>query len=719
MIGEKLGQYRLTEKIGEGGMGVVYRARDEELNRDVAVKVLAAGMLEHLGRDHLLREAQTASALNHPNICTIYQIGRVDDGFYLVMELVEGQPLNEMARSTKLTTEAVIRYGVQIADALAHAHDRQIVHRDLKGANVVITHDGRVKVLDFGLARRLDKAAVDAITRLQESVERDRSIAGTLPYMAPEILTGETAGCQSDIWALGVLLYEAVTGELPFAGSTPYGLSAAILHELPRPLPPSAPPGLSAVILRCLAKDLKDRFQRAAEIRTALETIQSAAIVSEPRRDEPTGSRTLVLRGIQHLDVKNGDVLLLLGTMKGAFLARSRSDRRRWDVAGPYFHGHAVYSLAYDSRNSRHRLWASTGSPLWGTYLRSSDDFGKTWTNPLEANIKFPPESGLSLKNIWKISLGPPETPDKLYCGVEPAALFESPDAGESWSLVRGLFDHPHRPRWMPGQGGLCLHTILQHPTDAARMHVGISAAGVYRTDDGGRTWQARNRGIRVTFMPERYPEFGQCVHKIVRHPDRPERLFLQNHWGLYRSDDGADTWIDIAHGLPSDFGFAMATHPRDPDCVYIVPMESDEFRCVPEGRLRVYRTRNAGASWEPLTRGLAQQRAYETVLRDGMVTDSLDPVGIYFGTRSGKLYASRDAGRTWKELLNGLPQIVCVASAVVAELAGPAMSGPAEKRKRMRRKKGKAAVARRSGLTKRKSRATNPPSRKGGRRRR
>jgi serine/threonine protein kinase/photosystem II stability/assembly factor-like uncharacterized protein len=696
MIGEKLGHYRLTAKIGEGGMGVVYRARDEELNREVAVKVLAANMVEHLGKNHLLKEAQTASALSHPNICTIYQIGRIDDGFYLVMELIEGQPLSEMARTTKLTTEAVTRYGVQIADALAHAHDRQIVHRDLKGANVVITPAGRVKVLDFGLARRLEKSAVDEITRSQASIDRDRSIGGTLPYMAPEVLRGETGGYQSDIWALGVLLYEAVTGQLPFTGSTGYGLSAAILHELPRPLPPAVPPGLSAIILRCLAKDLKDRFPRASDVRMALETIQSAAIVSAPRREEPTGPRTIVLRGIQHLDVQNGDVLLLVGTTKGAFLVRSKSDRKHWDVAGPYFHGHAVYALAYDSRNGRHRLWASTGSPIWGTYLRSSDDFGKTWTNPLEANIRFPPESGLSLKNIWKIALGPVDAPDKLYCGVEPAALFESHDAGESWSLVRGLFDHPHRPRWMPGQGGLCLHTILPHPTDPKRIHVGISAAGVYRTDDGGRTWQARNRGIRVTFMPERFPEFGQCVHKIVRHPDRPDRLFLQNHWGLYRSDDGADTWNDTAHGLPSDFGFAMATHPRDPDSVYIVPMESDEFRCAPEGRLRVYRSRNAGGAWEPLTKGLPQQGAYETVLRDGMVTDSLDPVGIYFGTRSGKLFASRDEGKTWKELVNGLPQIVCVATAVVTGLAGHSTAKPPEKRRGASPKKKKSSVGKR-----------------------
>src|SRR6516225_1393877 len=191
MIGEKLGPYRLTAKIGEGGMGVVYRARDEELNRDVAIKVLAAPMLDQLGRDHLLREAQIVSALSHPNICTIYQLGRLDDGFYIVMELVEGQPLSEMARATRLSTEAVIRYGVQIADALAHAHDRQIVHRDLKGANVIISHDGRVKVLDFGLARRLNEATIDAMTRSQASIERDRSIVGTLPYMAPEVLSGE------------------------------------------------------------------------------------------------------------------------------------------------------------------------------------------------------------------------------------------------------------------------------------------------------------------------------------------------------------------------------------------------------------------------------------------------------------------------------------------------------------------------------------------------
>jgi len=214
--------------------------------------------------------------------------------------------------------------------------------------------------------------------------------------------------------------------------------------------------------------------------------------------------------------------------------------------------------------------------------------------------------------------------PDTLYCGAEPAALFVSRDSGDTWSLVRGLFDHPHRPRWVPGNGGLALTTILLDPSNDQRMYVAISAGGVYRTDDGGATWLARNRGIRVTFQPNKEPEFGQCVHKMVLHPARPERIFLQHHWGLYRSEDHADCWQSISNGLPSDFGFAMVMHPRDPDCVYILPVESDEFRCTPDGRLRVYRTRDAGACWEPLTRGLPQKGAYETVLRDAMCTDGL-----------------------------------------------------------------------------------------------
>jgi photosystem II stability/assembly factor-like uncharacterized protein len=434
-------------------------------------------------------------------------------------------------------------------------------------------------------------------------------------------------------------------------------------------------------------KERAERYQRASEVRAALEAVQGAVLQSRHPSEESRGPRTLVLRGMQHLTVKNGDVLLLVGTNKGAFLLKSSRDRARWDVAGPYFHGQGVYAMAYDGRNGRHRLWLSTNSLMWGTFLRSSDDFGRSWTNPLEASIKFPTDSGASLRNIWQICLGRADEPETLYCGVEPAALFESRDGGESWSLVRGLYDHPHRPRWMPSNGGLFLHTIVPDPGKKERMYVAVSAAGVYRTEDGGNTWQARNTGVRVVFMPEKYPEFGQCVHKIVLHESRPERLFLQNHWGLYRSDNHGDSWQDIARGVPSDFGFTMLMHPHDPDCVYILPVESDEFRCTPDGHLRVYRTRNAGGSWEALERGLPQKGAYETILRDAMCSDSLDSLGIYFGTRSGKLYASRDAGKSWKKIVEGLPQIVCVKAAVIQMDGTPAVrpyqrAKPAAKRK-------------------------------------
>ena len=664
MIGQTLGHYRILAKIGEGGMGVVYRARDEVLNRDVALKLLAHGAIDKVGPGHLLREAQTASSLSHPNICTIHQVGEKDDEFYVVMELIEGRSLSELITATGLSMESVTRYGTQIADALAHAHDRGIVHRDLKGSNVMVTPEGRVKVLDFGLATRLERDEISELTLSHTAMES--KLVGTIPYMAPEVLRGQKGDYLSDVWSLGVLLYEASAGKLPFRGNTGFEVTSAILREPPPPLPSTVPYGLAAVIQRCLMKERAGRYQRATEVRAALETVQGAVLQSRHPSEETRGPRTLVLRGMEHLAVKNGDVLLLVGTNKGAFFLRSSRDRTNWDVAGPYFHGQGIYAMAYDGRSGRHRLWVSANNVMWGAFLRSSEDFGRTWTNPLEASIRFPAESGAALRNIWQICLGRNDEPEKLYCGVEPAALFESEDDGESWSLVRGLYDHPHRPRWMPGNGGLILHTILPDPSNKDRMYVAVSAGGVYRTEDGGSTWLARNNGVRVVFLPEKYPEFGQCVHKIALHESRPERLFLQNHWGLYRSDNRGDSWQDIAHGVPSDFGFAMLMHPHDPDCVYIVPVESDEFRCSPEGHLRVYRTRNAGGSWEALSRGLPQKGAYETVLRDALSSDSLDPAGIYFGTRSGKIYGSKDEGKSWKKIVEGLPQILCVKAAVV-----------------------------------------------------
>ncbi|HEU0016346.1 MAG TPA: hypothetical protein VFQ45_21885 [Longimicrobium sp.] len=361
-----------------------------------------------------------------------------------------------------------------------------------------------------------------------------------------------------------------------------------------------------------------------------------------------------------------GDVVLLVGTMKGAFVLASDGERREWRMSGPYFRGQTVYAMAFDQRGGRRRILAGNQSWHWGAVVSASDDFGETWTAPDRKNVRFPEGSELALANIWQLRPGRDREPDVLYCGVEPASLFRSADGGDTWEPVEGLLNHEHRPRWVPGGGGLCLHTIVLDPVNPERMGVAISTAGFYRTDDGGRTWQARNHGVRAEFLPDKHPEFGQCVHKVVNHPSRPERLFLQNHWGLYRSDDWGDTWTDIANGVPSDFGFAMEVHPHEPDTVYIVPLESDEFRVVPEAKLRVYRTRDAGASWEPLSSGLPQEDAYETVLRDSMCTDGHERAGIYFGTRTGKLYGSSDAGDTWRQIEAALPPIVCVRAAVV-----------------------------------------------------
>lgn len=361
------------------------------------------------------------------------------------------------------------------------------------------------------------------------------------------------------------------------------------------------------------------------------------------------------------------DVLLMVGTMKGAFLLRSDKSRKKWSVEGPHLRGTAVYAMYHDAREGRNRTFAAANNTFFGSTLRHSDDFGKTWSEPERHPIKFPEDSGRALAQIWQIVPGRKSEPNVMYCGVEPAALFKSTDAGDTWEPDRGLMFHEHQPKWNPGAGGLCLHTIILDPDNPKRMMIAISAAGVYRTDDGGKTWRARNNGVRAEFMPDKHPEFGQCVHKIVQHPGNPGHLFLQNHWGLYRSDDWGENWKDVANGVPSDFGFAMQMHPHDPNTVYIVPLESDMFRCTPEAKLRVYRTKNGGESWEPLTRGLPQTGAYETVLRDALAADSSKPAGIYFGTRSGKIFGSQDEGESWQEIADGFPSVVCVKAATLA----------------------------------------------------
>ncbi len=386
----------------------------------------------------------------------------------------------------------------------------------------------------------------------------------------------------------------------------------------------------------------------------------------------------------------------MIGTTKGAFLFRSNAARTEWKSSGPHFTGQSVYALSYDSRQGRSRIWAGTQNPIFGCGLHWSDDFGAQWTNPEVPVPQFPADTGLSLKQIWQITPGRDDEPEVLYCGVEPAALFESRDAGGSWSLVRGLFNHPHRERWTPGGGGLCLHTIVPDAKNRQRMFVAISTGGVYRTDDGGQSWRALNQGIRADFLPTKYPEFGQCVHKIVQHPSRPERLFLQNHGGLYRSDDSAESWKEIAKGVPSDFGFPMVVHPHDPNSAYILPLDP-MGRWAPEAKLRVFRTSNGGRSWQALSRGLPQKDVYETVLRDAMDADELDPAGIYFGTRSGKIFGSRNEGNSWQMIRDGLPAIVCVKAAVVRNASSaPRASSFARTRssKKIRSKAGRTARA-------------------------
>lgn len=379
---------------------------------------------------------------------------------------------------------------------------------------------------------------------------------------------------------------------------------------------------------------------------------------------------------IRHVTPKPGDVLLLVGTSKGAFLFCADKARKRWRRGGPYFAGHAVYAMAYDDRAGRRRLWAGPESAHWGAVLRSSDDFGRSWSQDEKGTVTFPADAEKSLTRIWQIAPGRAAEPDVLYCGVEPAALFESRDAGKTFALNRGLWSHPHRERWQPGGGGLGLHTIVLDPQQPSRMWVAISTGGVYRTDDGGRSWRTAHKGVRAQFFPDPHPEFGQCVHKIAAASSRPERLFLQNHWGLYRTDDAGDSWTDIANGVPSDFGFAMAAHPHDADTAYIVPLESDEFRCTPQGRLRVYRTRNAGKKWQAMTKGLPQKDALETVLRDALATDTLPKAGVYFGTRSGSVYASADEGTSWRAVAKSLPPVLCVRAALVGGKARSRTTG-------------------------------------------
>ncbi|CAN5894330.1 exo-alpha-sialidase [soil metagenome] len=350
------------------------------------------------------------------------------------------------------------------------------------------------------------------------------------------------------------------------------------------------------------------------------------------------------------------EVTLLIGTKRGLFVARSDEHRQQWRMSDARLVGREVYYAFTDARTGI--AWAATDHSVWGAHVHRSTDGGATW-EVLESAPHYDDERGLSA--IWFLAPGPPDEPETIWAGIEPAGLFISRDSGASWRPVDALNEHPTSSSWQPAGGGLALGSIQHDPRDPRRIYCSLSAGGVYRSDDGGEIWTARNTGVRAEFLPERYPETGQCVHRVLLHPARPDRLYQQNHCGVYRSDDGGDGWSEITQGLPSEFGYALAIDPADADVAYVIPEESSHMRTTVDGRLRVYRTRDAGASWHPLTDGLPQEHAYVSILRDAMCNDDAAPAGLYFGTSSGHLFASNDAGDTWRLVAGFLPRILSV----------------------------------------------------------
>ncbi len=362
-------------------------------------------------------------------------------------------------------------------------------------------------------------------------------------------------------------------------------------------------------------------------------------------------------------NLQPGETVVALGTKRGLFLLRSR-DRKTWDCEPTALAGMRVYNAVLDQRGGRRRLFATDNNDFFGASLRYSDDLGQNWREP-ERGIVFPEESGLSLNNIWLIEPGRRTEPDVVYVGVDPASLWVSEDGGVTWSLNEGLANHPTREQWTPGAGGLCLHTIVPDYANPQRLWVGISAVGCLRSDDNGQSWQFMNKNTRASFLPDPYPEFGQCLHRLTQHPTQPNTLYQQNHCGVYRSDDAGENWTDIQRDLPSEFGFPIALDASHPDTVFTI-VESDG-RCNVDDKFTVYRTRDGGEQWERLTNGLPQGPGVRLgVLRHGMCADTHDPCGVYVGTNTGQLFVSADAGESWSLVAEYLPAIYSVSVAVI-----------------------------------------------------
>lgn len=352
----------------------------------------------------------------------------------------------------------------------------------------------------------------------------------------------------------------------------------------------------------------------------------------------------------------------MVGTRKGAFLFWSDQNRKQWKRS---FHheGWMVHHMIYDTRNNE--IYSATSGEVFGGLVQRSPDFGKTWEHHNE-KLDYPSDSEHRVRKIWHVEPGPESTPNRIYAGVERAGLFVSDDKGTHWESVDSLNNHATSELWTPGGGGLILHTIVLDPQDDQRMYVGISAAGVYRTDDGGKTWAPKNKNVRADFLSDPLPEVGQCVHKFALHPAKPEILYQQNHCGMYRSDDRGDNWIDIGDELPSRFGFALSIHAHDPDTVYIVPLVGDDRRYVADGDMSVWRSRDRGESWEHLTRGLPKG-AYLTILRENLAVDEAHPCGVYVGTQTGQIFFSADEGASWELMADFLPPVYSVSTAIVA----------------------------------------------------